>query len=57
MKKLANLKSVKTLSKKQQKGVNGGRAQCMMGGVCVDFGPQCAEIECVFGEIGGGGGC
>ena len=52
MKKLMNLKEVKKMSKNQQRSINGGRMKCYVNGSCISFGPQCAELICVFGEFG-----
>ena len=52
MKKLMNLKGVKALNKSEQKSISGGkncgylRLFCSWNGVCLHYGPQCAEKNC-----------
>jgi hypothetical protein len=48
MKKLMNLKDVRALNKKQQLSISGGRMKCLINGVCIDYGRQCAELICTL---------
>ena len=51
LKNILNLKGITTLEKKQQLAIQGGKAKCKINGVCVSFGPHCAEWECAFDEF------
>lgn len=46
MKKLSNLNGAQVLSKKEQRGIKGGRMQCMEDGICTSYGRHCAEFVC-----------
>lgn len=59
LKNILKLSGAQQLSIKEQKSINGGKKQCKQvppydpenpgaGAVCVDHGPQCAEVDCRF---------
>ncbi len=48
LKNILKLDGIQQLEKKQQRTIQGGKLQCKVNGVCIDFGWKCAEIECSF---------
>lgn len=46
LKNILNLDGAQVLSNEQKKAINGGRIQCIVNGVCTQYGIQCAELAC-----------
>jgi len=43
---IRNLTEIKTLTKKEQSSITGGKLQCAPYGYCIEYSIHCAEIEC-----------
>ncbi|WP_200894155.1 hypothetical protein [Flavobacterium sp. 316] len=49
---ILTLDGIKKLERKEQRGIQGGRAKCTDDyGNCIKYGRFCAELECVWGPL------
>ncbi|WP_136667728.1 hypothetical protein [Flavobacterium sp. H122] len=51
LKNILNLEGAHQLSKNEQKSIQGGRIRCKIGGVCTQYGIQCAETDCMLVDL------
>jgi hypothetical protein len=48
LKNILKLEGAQKLTRSEQKTISGGRIQCMVNGICTQYGLQCAESVCRF---------